>query len=301
MRFGIVILPQYPWPAAGRMWKKAEELGFDHAWTYDHLAWRDLADQPWGATIPTLTAAALATTTIRLGTFVTSPNFRHPVPFAKDLATLDEIAGGRFILGVGSGAARSFDSAVLGEPELTARQRHERYVEFVELLDRLLRFEQGEQADAGGISYAGEWYRAVGARMVGAPAQSPRMPFAVAASGPKGLELAARFGAAWTTLGSWGVDAAAWWRGVAELVERFEEAAVRAGRDPQTIERHLSLDATDGSRFALASVGAFEDMVGRAAELGFTDVVMHWPRAEGDYAGDEKVLDEASARFDRYR
>lgn len=293
-----MILPEYPWPEARRLWQKAEALGFDHGWTYDHLAWRDLADRPWGATIPTLTAAALVTSTMRLGTFVTSPNFRHPVPFAKDLATLDEISGGRLILGVGSGAARSFDSAVLGEPELTARQRHERFVEFVELLDRLLRFEQpGER----GISYDGEWYRAVRARMVGTPAQSPRMPFAVAASGPKGLELAARLGEAWSTMGSWGVDAEQWWRDVAGLAARFEDAAAAAGRDPRAIERHLSLDATDGSRFALASRAAFEDMVGRAAELGFTDVVTHWPRAEGDYSGDEATLEEASALFDSYR
>ena len=39
MRFGLVILPQYEWPEAGRLWRDAERLGFDHAWTYDHLAW----------------------------------------------------------------------------------------------------------------------------------------------------------------------------------------------------------------------------------------------------------------------
>ena len=42
------------------MWREVEDLGFDHAWTYDHLAWRTLAGEPWFATVPTLTAAALA-------------------------------------------------------------------------------------------------------------------------------------------------------------------------------------------------------------------------------------------------
>nr|WP_205864834.1 LLM class flavin-dependent oxidoreductase [Planctomonas sp. JC2975] len=291
-------MPEYPWSEAQRLWRKAEDLGFDHAWTYDHLAWGELASGPWGATVPTLTAAATVTSTIRLGTFVTSPNFRHPVPFAKDLATIDDISGGRFILGIGSGAAHSFDSAVLGEPELTPRERHARYVEFVELLDRLLRF---EDPGSGGISYSGDWYQAVKARMVGAPAKHPRMPFAIAASGPQGLELAARIGDAWTTIGAWGSSPDEWWRGIADLSARFDDIVERSGRDPQSVERHLSLDSGDGSRFALASVSAFEDMTGKAAELGFTDVILHWPRAEGVYAGDERMLDEVAPLLARHR
>ncbi len=146
MRHGVVILPQAPWAEQARLWREAESLGFDSAFTYDHLAWRSLAGQPWGATIPTLTAAASVTSSIRLGTFVASPNFRHPVPFAKELTTLDDIAGGRVILGVGSGGT-GFDAYVLGQPELTPRQRHERFAEFVHDLDLLLRFEQEDRRD----------------------------------------------------------------------------------------------------------------------------------------------------------
>ena len=138
MRHGIVILPQPRWSDAQRLWRDAEAMGFDSAWTYDHLSWRSLADEPWRATLPTLTAAAMVTSTIRLGTFVASPNFRHPVPFAKELATVDDISGGRFVLGVGSGGT-GFDAFVLGQAELTPRQRHERFVEFVSDLDVLLR------------------------------------------------------------------------------------------------------------------------------------------------------------------
>ena len=46
MRFGVVILPELRWPVAQQQWRRAEELGFDHAWTYDHLAWRALRDAP---------------------------------------------------------------------------------------------------------------------------------------------------------------------------------------------------------------------------------------------------------------
>ncbi|MGO7983798.1 LLM class flavin-dependent oxidoreductase, partial [Rhizobium johnstonii] len=76
----------------------------------------------------------MVTSTINLGTFVASPNYRHPVPFAKDIATLDQIAGGRVILGVGSGGT-GFDSHVLGQPQYVPRERFERFSEFVEALD----------------------------------------------------------------------------------------------------------------------------------------------------------------------
>src|SRR3982751_7103261 len=133
MRVGIVILPELRWAQAQERWRRAEEYGFAHAWTYDHLAWRDLADGPWFDAIATLTAAATVTTTVRLGTLVASANFRHPVHFAREVTALDDISGGRLLLGLGAGGT-GFDSAVLGEPELTPRRRVDRFTEFADLL-----------------------------------------------------------------------------------------------------------------------------------------------------------------------
>src|SRR6478752_9130471 len=197
MRFGIVILPQHDWPEAARYWRGAEALGFDHAWTYDHLAWRGLAGERWHATVPTLTAAATVTERIGLGLFVASPNFRHPVPFAKELATLDDIAGGRVLVGVGSGGT-GFDAYVLGQREFTPRERHERFVEFVDALDVLLRF---EEPGSGGISFSGDWFVAHSARMVGTPSRRPRMPLLIAGNGPKSIRYAARRADGWVTTG----------------------------------------------------------------------------------------------------
>ncbi|GAB3133584.1 LLM class flavin-dependent oxidoreductase [Tsukamurella serpentis] len=287
MRFGIVILPQYPWPEARRRWRKAEELGFDHAWTYDHLSWRTLVDQPWGATIPLLTAAATATERIRLGTFVSSPNYRHPVPFAKDLASVDEISGGRFLLGVGSGGT-GFDAHVLGRHELTPRQRHDRFAEFTRDLDVLLRFE----TETGGISFDGQYYRAVDARMVGEPAQVPRMPFVLAANGPKGLRLVADLGQGWATTGPDGLRGDDWWAGVAGLSRRLDDALADAGRD--TVDRYLAVDFC--GTYALSSPDAVDDAVGRATELGFTDLILHWPREGDPYRGAESALDDLATR-----
>jgi alkanesulfonate monooxygenase SsuD/methylene tetrahydromethanopterin reductase-like flavin-dependent oxidoreductase (luciferase family) len=304
MRFGIVILPQYDWPEAAHYWRGAEERGFDHAWTYDHLSWRDLAGERWHATVPTLTAAAMVTERIRLGTFVASPNYRHPVPFAKDIATVDQISGGRVILGVGSGGT-GFDAYVLGQIGLLPRERFDRFAEFLEALDTLLRFEQAEPDEGAdvdadpGISFSGGWFTAVGARMVGAPAQDPRMPFLVAADGPRALRLAARFGQGWVTTGGDADGVDAWWRRLAELSERLDQACVDAGRDPSSIDRSLLFDSQ--TKYALTSVDAFEDAVGRAAELGFTDFMTHWPRRRGLYAGSESVLDEVASRLSEWR
>ncbi|MFU8945839.1 LLM class flavin-dependent oxidoreductase [Mycetocola zhadangensis] len=289
MRCGIIILPQDPWPEAKRKWRGAEERGFDSAWTYDHLSWRSLADETWHATIPTLTAASVVTERIRLGTIVASPNFRHPVPFAKEVATLDDISGGRVVLGVGAGGT-GFDAFVLGEGELTPRERHERFAEFVSDLDALLRF---ELPGSGGVSFSGEWYAGVNARMVGVPVQRPRVPFVVAANGAKGMRVAAEYGAGWVTTGADGAIGEDWWASVASLSGRFEDAAWSVGTDPLSVDKYLMIDS--GGIYALESVARFEETVGRAAELGFTEVLTHWPRGTGIYAGSESVLDEVAA------
>src|SRR4029453_6190546 len=99
LRVGVLILPEHPWRESCLRWQRAEELGFDPAWTSDHLPWRGHRDLSWFSANPTLTAAAVATERIRLGTLVPSPNFRHPLTLAKEIVTLDHISGGALTLG----------------------------------------------------------------------------------------------------------------------------------------------------------------------------------------------------------
>jgi alkanesulfonate monooxygenase SsuD/methylene tetrahydromethanopterin reductase-like flavin-dependent oxidoreductase (luciferase family) len=73
-----VILPQFRWLEARARWVSLEQRGFAHGWTYDHLAWRDLADEPWYATIPTLVAAAHRDEHLRLGTWGRLPQLPAP-------------------------------------------------------------------------------------------------------------------------------------------------------------------------------------------------------------------------------
>ena len=103
MRFGLTILTDLPWAEAEPRWWAAEDMGFDHAWTYDHLVWGGLPESPWVGAMPTLTAAAMVTSRIGLGTFVGSPNLRHPDGLLRDVQSLDDISGGRFLLGLGTG------------------------------------------------------------------------------------------------------------------------------------------------------------------------------------------------------
>jgi alkanesulfonate monooxygenase SsuD/methylene tetrahydromethanopterin reductase-like flavin-dependent oxidoreductase (luciferase family) len=283
MRFGITILPEHPWSVAEPLWQRAEEYGFDHAWTYDHLVWAGLQDSPWFGALPTLTAAAMATSSIRLGTFVSSPNYRHPYVFLRDLLALEDISGGRLICGLGTGG--DLDAGILGE-ERTLKERVDRFHEFVEVLDRLFREDH--------VSHDGSHYRTVDARTLPGPVQQPRVPFVIAANGPRSLRLAAAHGQGWVTFGKGGETMDEWWTGIAELSAKLDEAEAAAAR-ATSLDRYLSLDGAP--RFSLESADLFTEMVGRAAELGFTDVVTHWPRAEGVYAGSEAVLEEVARRL----
>jgi alkanesulfonate monooxygenase SsuD/methylene tetrahydromethanopterin reductase-like flavin-dependent oxidoreductase (luciferase family) len=285
MRIGVVVLPERPWSTQVRQWQRLDEWGFHAAYTYDHLAWDSLADSPWYATVPVLAAAATATRRIRLGTWVASPNFRHPVPFGKELMTLDELSQGRFVLGVGAGGT-GFDAPVLGDAELTAGRRVARFAEFVELLDLLLTQPK--------TTYDGQWFRAVEARMVPGGVQQPRLPFVVAANGPRAMRVVARHGQGWATTGvaAFEGDEDRWWAALPDVVSRLDDTLVAAGREPGDVERYLNVDIS-GS-FALESVEQLRDVIGRAERLGFAEIVVHWPRPDGVYAGDERVLEQVA-------
>ncbi|MFB9854031.1 LLM class flavin-dependent oxidoreductase [Micromonospora andamanensis] len=286
MRIGIVVLPDQRWSVAQHRWQRVDGWGFDHAWTYDHLGWRDLVDGPWFDSMTTLTAAATVTSRIRLGTLVASPNFRHPAAFARQVTALDDISDGRALLGLGAGGI-GFDATVLGGETLPPRQRVDRFAEFTELLDAILRQD--------GTTWRGEWFAAVDARNNPGCVQEPRVPFVVAANGPRSMGIAARFGQGWVTTGPAVDELNDWWTGVAELTTRLDATLAAQGRDPASLDRYLSLDSAPV--FSLSSAQFFADQVERAAKLGFTDVITHWPRESSWYAGDEAVLAEVATRL----
>ncbi|MFE3118063.1 LLM class flavin-dependent oxidoreductase [Streptomyces niveus] len=297
LRLSTVILPVDRWHEGGRAkWQRAEELGFHAAYTYDHLSWRTFRDGPWFGALPTLTAAATATDRLRLGTLVTSPNFRHPVTLAKELISLDDISGGRITLGIGAGG-NGFDATALGQEAWTPRERADRFGEFVPLLDQLL--------TEGAVTEYGARYSAVEARNIPGCVQRPRLPFAVAATGPRGLKLAARHGQAWVTTG----DPSLYEEGTPQQsveaihgqVEKLGGACAEIGRDVAELEKILLTGFTPDRRRPLDSVDEFVDFAGRHQELGITELVVHWPVPDSDFAVDqvvfEKIVTEAPAQL----
>ncbi|MCX4395358.1 MULTISPECIES: LLM class flavin-dependent oxidoreductase [unclassified Streptomyces] len=298
MRLSTVILPIHRWSEGRKVWQRAEELGFHAAYTYDHLAWRSFRDGPWFGAVPTLTAAATATDRLRLGTLVTSPNFRHPVTLAKDLITLDDVSDGRITLGIGAGGD-GFDATTLrrsDEEPWTPRERADHFEEFVPLLDQLLR--------EPSVTYEGTFYSANEARNIPGCVQRPRLPFAVAATGPRGMRLAARYGQAWVTTG----DPKLYGTGTPEQsaeairgqVTRVSAACESIGRDAAELDKILLTGFTPGD--PLQSLDAFVDFAGTHFALGITEIVIHDPIPDSDFAADEKVFERiATEALDQLR
>jgi alkanesulfonate monooxygenase SsuD/methylene tetrahydromethanopterin reductase-like flavin-dependent oxidoreductase (luciferase family) len=279
MNLSTVILPLEGWAASREKWRRAEELGFYAAYTYDHLSWKRLEDRSWYATIPTLVGASLETLRLKVGTLVTSPNFRHPVPFAKDLLSLDDMSDGRLIVGIGAGGAGN-DATVLGDEEWSAPERSDRFDEFVHLLDKLLRHPL--------TTDRGRYYAATNARMLPGTTQRPRPPFYVAAGGPRGMELAARFAQGWVTHGFTN-DGATCEANVRRQLALLHTALARHGRQRNSITTVL-LDGLSNER-PLASLDAFVDWAGRYRQLGITELVVHWPEPESLYNSDMKIFE----------
>jgi len=278
VRAGIVILPEYRWRDAEPKWRAAEEYGFDHAWTFDHLGWSSLLDGPWFGSVPTLAAAAAATARFELGALVPLPNFRHTESLVRELTALDDMSNGRFTLGVGAGGDGDYDTTVFGPLGKVAR-RGARFREFIEMLDALLTSDT--------VTVEGEFYTAVNARSAPGCVQRPRLPFVVAANGPMAMRIAARFGQGWITTGAPSETLEQWWESIAQAASRFDDALDEQGW--REVRRFVQTDAAPV--FSLSSVECYREFHGRAGELGFTDVVAPWPRVEGVFAGSERVLE----------
>lgn len=289
MKLSVVILPSARWVTARDNWIHADQWGLHAAYTYDHLSWRTFRDAPWFSMIPTLVAAATVTSRVRLGPLVTSPNFRHPLLLAKDLIALDDISSGRVIVGVGAGGT-GFDATTLGHEPWSTRERHERFVEFTHALDRLLR--------ESSTNLEGPYYPVVDSRQIPGPLQQPRPPLYVSALGPKSLALAADVADGWVSFGGpREAPDSSTFDAVSIQVSRLNSELDRRGRDADTMHRVLLNFGRD--EMPLSSPEAFLDWAGRYRDLGFDEVVVHWPVADSEYDYDvdlfERVCREGGA------
>ena len=213
------------WPRIRELAVLAEDTGLDSLWVYDHLLSRMPGDAEGGPhdALAVLAAVAAVTSRVELGTIVLGTGFRSPGITAKMAATIDEIADGRLVLGLGAGWHEP-EYAAFGYPF------DHRVGRFEELLAVLLPLVRGER-----VTFHGRWHDAEDAVLLPPPprpARLPgRMPILIAAKGERMLRLAARHADAWNAA----------WFGLPD--ERFATrraqlvaACDAEGRDPATLE-----------------------------------------------------------------
>jgi alkanesulfonate monooxygenase SsuD/methylene tetrahydromethanopterin reductase-like flavin-dependent oxidoreductase (luciferase family) len=275
---GVVLWPTSPWQEAAAVWRRAESYGFAHAWLYDHLSWRGLT--PWHDCYASLSAAATLTTRLQLGPLVTTPNFRHPITVAKALLTLNDIASGRVWAGIGAGSVSS-DAGALADGPWSQRERADRFEEWTGLLARAL----SEPV----TTYRGKYYSAELAAVGGSESHPP---LAIAATGARGMRLVARHAAAWVAQDKSGPHG----DGQAMVVHQLgllESACAEIGRDPASIRRLLLTG--NGDAQPLQSLAAFQACADKYTQLGFNDLILHWPRCEEPHKADARVLEQIAA------
>lgn len=216
------------WPDLRAMAVRAEELGFDSVWYGDHLLYRRPGDGrargPWEAWT-TLAGIAAATSRITIGPLVAATAFHAPAMLAKMAATVDEISGGRLILGLGAGW-NEVEFAAFGFP---FDRRISRFAEAFTIVRTLLR--------EGAIDFAGEFYTARDCELVPRP-RAGGPPLMIGSTGPRMLEITAPHVDAWNAwFDAFGNRPA----GIAALRERVDAAARAAGREPAAIERTVAV------------------------------------------------------------
>jgi len=196
------------------VWQECDRLGYDGASLYDVLG----APGPecWTA----LTALTKATQRLIAVPLVLSLPYRHPAVLAKMAATLDELSGGRIIVGLGAGGSAE-DAAAFGVPWSTAGSRIAALGEAVEVMRMLWR---------GGGSFAGHWYQLRDAPGYPGVVRPGGPPVLIGGHGPALLRVAARY----ADLCNIGFDQSARdWR---TLTARLAEHVQQAGRGPGSVE-----------------------------------------------------------------
>ncbi|HSJ71150.1 MAG TPA: LLM class flavin-dependent oxidoreductase [Acidimicrobiia bacterium] len=214
------------WPEVRDIALAVQDEGFDSIWVGDHLLYRngDEVTGPWEAW-SVLAALAEATERISLGPLVAATAFHNPAMLAKKAATVDEISGGRLVLGIGAGWNRAeFDA--FGFPY---DHRASRFEEALGIIHGLLRGDT--------VTFDGAFYRVEDCVLV-PPARPGGPPIMIGSQGPRVLRAALPFAAAWNGWYAWfGNDV----ERASELLEVVDDACHEVGRDPRSVSRSVTV------------------------------------------------------------
>jgi len=215
------------WPELLDLARAIDDLGFDGLWVGEHLLyrWPDREPRgPWEAW--TLMAAlAAATTTVTIGPLVACTSFHNPAMLAKQAATIDEIAGGRFVLGLGAGWNET-EFRAFGFP---FDHRVDRFEEAFTIIRTLLQ--------EGAIDFDGRYYQARDCELLPRP-RPGGPPLLIGSNGPRMLRIALSHAHAWNT---WYADTNNTPAGVAPLRAVVDDACRDVGRDPAAIKRTVAV------------------------------------------------------------
>ncbi len=217
------------WSDFVAMARAIEDNGFDSLWFADHLLMKVDGHEPQGAweAWSMLSAFAAITDRIELAPFVSCTAYRNPALTAKIAETVDEISGGRLILGLGSGWA---------EPEYEAfgypfDHRFGRFEEAFTIIRKLIR--EGE------VDFHGRWYDANACEQRPRGPRPEGMPIMVGTFGaPKMTRLIAEHADIWNV---WAQHTGNRASGVKPLLDQLDAACEEVGRDPATLERTVAV------------------------------------------------------------
>jgi alkanesulfonate monooxygenase SsuD/methylene tetrahydromethanopterin reductase-like flavin-dependent oxidoreductase (luciferase family) len=219
------------WPEVREMALTAERIGLDSVWVGDHLLYRDNdrpARGPWEAWSQ-LAALAAVTERVELGPLVAATSFHAPAMLAKKASTVDEISGGRLILGLGAGWNRP-DYEAFGFP---FDHRVSRFAEAFEIIRRLL-------AD-GRCDFHGAYYDVDRAELLPSGTRPGGPPLMIGSIGERMLGITLPHVAAWNAWYAWFGNSVEGYRAVRD---RVDAACLAADRDPSDVERTLALLVT---------------------------------------------------------
>lgn len=210
--------------------RQAEEVGFDSLWVADDLLVRFQEGEPVGMweCWSLLSALAAATSRVELGTLVTCNNFRNPALLAKMADTVDEISGGRLILGLGAGGDPGEHRAFGFRWE----HRFDRFEEALGIISGLLR--------EGQADFVGKHYQVRGCelRPRGPRKKGPPVLIGTVTPGPRMLRLTAQYADLWNGWLAFGSSSP---EAILPLRARLDDACEKIGRDPSTLVRTVAI------------------------------------------------------------
>jgi probable F420-dependent oxidoreductase len=246
--------------------KAAEAAGWYGAWLADHYMPNTGDTTPARGDVyecwSLLPAMATVTSRIRIGTLVSPTSVHHPALLAKRAAAIDQLSGGRMVLGLGAGWQINEHYAYGIELEPPGK-RVTRFDEAIQIVRALL--------SQDSVSFSGACYTITDAPCDPKPVQAP-LPLLVGTRSPRMLRITARHADEWNTWGAPEVAA----EGRAALFRACEET----GRDPGTFKTsanamvELGDQAPSPGRAIGGSVQQLADTFGRYAELGFDEFIM---------------------------